>query len=100
MKKRVIPAVALMAAVMSGGAFPAHAFLADTMNNSEIETVANPDYAAAIEEYNRLLAVYRKDMAAYEADPGEWTVEIPRMPPRPVVPATITRQRRAASAPI
>jgi len=97
MEKRMIPAIALLVAVMSGGAFPAHAYQANATNKAETETVANPDYAAAMEQYNRLLADYRKDMAAYEADPGEWTADIPRMPARPDVPATLTLQKGAAS---
>jgi len=100
MNKSVILATALMAvAVMSGGAYSAHASLADATDKTEMEQVANPDYAAAMEEYNRLLADYRKDMAAYEADPGEWTAVIPRMPARPNVPANITRRKSATSAP-
>lgn len=92
MKKRVIPAIALMAAILSGGAFSAHALPAEAANKAETETLANPDYKGAMARYERQLADYRKDMAAYEADPGEWTAEVPRMPAQPDVPAAVARK--------
>jgi len=92
MKMRLIPAIALMAAILSGGAFSAHALPAEAANKAEMETVANPDYKAAMAKYERQLADYRKDLVAYEADPGEWTAEVPRMPTKPDVPAAVARK--------
>lgn len=37
----------------------------------------------AEQEYARKLAEYRKDLAAYEADPTIWTVAIPTPPEKP-----------------
>lgn len=95
MKKRLIPAIALMAAILFGGAFSAHALPAGAANMAETETVANPGYQAAMARYERQLADYRKDMVAYEADPGEWTAEVPRMPAKPDVPAAVARKAGA-----
>lgn len=91
MKMRLIPAIALMAALMSGGALSAYALPVDAANEPNMEGGPNPDYAAAMEHYNRLLADYRKDLAAYEADPGTWTADIPRMPVKPDIAETGTR---------
>lgn len=87
MRKRLISVIALAAVTMSG-AFSAHAIVSETPNRPEMDVAANPDYVTATEKHNRQLAAYQKDMAAYEADPSTWTVEVLRMPAKPEVPET------------
>lgn len=95
MKKKTITAIALLAAVLSGGAVSAQALPVDVAEKKDMEAMWNPGNAASMEKYNQRLAEYRKDRAAYEADPGEWTTEIPLMPARQEVPETVARQEQA-----
>jgi hypothetical protein len=90
MKRKLIGAVALMIAVTAGGPL---AVSAASPEKPWAERVTDPDAAAA--EYDRLLADYRKDLAAYEADPGIWTAEVPRMPARPESPKTAALRTQA-----
>ncbi|MBI1922149.1 MAG: hypothetical protein HYS23_13835 [Geobacter sp.] len=86
MKKKVIATMAVTAAVMFGGVFSAYALPAE----AQTDTVA-----AAMEKYEQKLADYRKDMAAYEADPNEWTAEVPRVPEKPAGAVDVVGQEHA-----
>lgn len=92
MGKRFIVINALMSAVMFGGVHLAGAVSDSAVSSQAREAVTNQESGAAMEEYKRLLADYRKDLTAYEADPGTWTVEIPRPPTRPGSTAAAARQ--------
>jgi hypothetical protein len=93
MKKKVIATMAVTAAVMFGGVFSAYALPAEAQTDTV--AAAKSDRAAAMEKYDQQLADYRKDMAAYEADPNEWTAEIPRMPGKPAVAEDAAGQEHA-----
>lgn len=94
MEKRLIVATAMVAALTGGGALSAHALPAEASNKSYVRTAPSADYAAAMKTYERQLADYKKDMAAYEADPGEWTAEIPQAPVKPETPETVAQQKQ------
>jgi hypothetical protein len=80
MKSRL--AAITLGIVLGAASVPASAFAAQ----EGADAATSPEYARAMKRYERLLAEYAKNQAAYEADPGTWTAEVPRKPEKPAPP--------------
>ena len=95
MTRKLMPTMVLAAAMMVGGTTAVHAAVATAARQEQVASVPGQNSAAALEQYNRRLADYRKDLAAYEADPTIWTTEIPQPPAMPAAPEAQTRQQQS-----
>jgi hypothetical protein len=83
MKTKMIAIVALMTATMSGAAFAAESTQTIQPRHKAGAATQQVSPAAAQKGYAQLLAEYRKNKAAYDADPTVWTAEVPVKPTQP-----------------